>query len=75
MNVYSIEFGDEMRQGTVIRPDFALVLLSCTVAGQCLYRRELHALRCIGDRVPLGPLGRVDAPAQLGEFRFRNSRQ
>src|SRR6267143_1458922 len=39
---------------------------------ECLNRRELHALRIIRDRFPLRPLRCVDAPAQFGQFRFRN---
>jgi hypothetical protein len=39
---------------------------------QWLDGRELHALRLIGDRFPFRPLRRVDAPAQFGQFGFRN---
>ena len=33
-------------------------------------RRELHALRVVGDRLALGPARRGDAPAQVGELRL-----
>src|SRR5438876_188864 len=33
--------------------------------------RELHALRLIVDDFPLGPLRRVDAPAQVGQIGVR----
>ena len=51
---------------------FAPIVLGRPIARQRLNRRELHALRCIRDRFPLRPPCRVYAPAQFGEFRFRN---
>ena len=72
MNVQPIDLGDELRQGVQFRLDLAPVVLCRPIARERLNRRELHALRCIRDRFPFRPLGRVDAPAQFGEFRFRN---
>jgi hypothetical protein len=72
MNVQPINLGDEIRQGVQLGLDLALIVICRPIAGERLGRRELHALRCIRDRFPLGPLCRVDAPAQFGEFRFRN---
>ena len=55
-----------------LRLALAPVVFGRPIARELLHRRELHALRCIRDRFPLRPLRRVDAPAQLGELRFRN---
>ncbi len=72
MNVESIDLGHELRQGVQLRLALAPVVVCRPIARELLNRRELHALRCIRDRFPFGPLGRVDAPAQFGKFRFRN---
>ena len=52
----------------------APVVICRPIAREFLNRRELHALRWIRDRFPFGPPCRVDAPAQFGQFRFRNIR-
>ena len=72
MNVQSIDLGDELRQGVQFRLELAPVVICRPIARERLNRRELHALRCIRDRFSFRPLCRVDAPAQFGEFRFRN---
>ena len=72
VNVQPIDLGDELRQGVQSRLALAPVVLRRPIARELLHRRELHALRCIRDRFPFRPPGRVDAPAQFGEFRFRN---
>ena len=72
MNVQPIDLGHELRQGVQFRLDLAPVVICRPIARECLNRRELHALRCIRDRFPFRPLCRVDAPAQFGQFRFRN---
>src|SRR5205814_4328278 len=41
-------------------------------ARELLSRRELHALRRIGDQFSLRPLGRVDAPAEVVERCLRS---
>ena len=46
----------------------APVVVGRPVARELLHRRERHALRVVGDRLALGPPGRVDAPAQIGEL-------
>jgi hypothetical protein len=48
-----------------------LFLPLCGANRKCAHR-ELHALRCIHDCFPLRPPCRLDAPAQFGQFRFRN---
>ena len=50
----------------------APVVICRPIAREFLNRRELHALRLIRDRFPFRPPCRVDAPAQFGQFRFRN---
>ena len=72
MNVQPVDLGDELRQGVQSRLDLAPVVFGRPIARELLHRRELHALRCIRDRFPFGPPCRVDAPAQFGQFRFRN---
>ena len=72
MNVQPIDLGDELRHGVQPRFARAPVIRRRPIARERLNRRELDALRCIGDRFPFGPPGRVDAPPQFGEFRFRN---
>ena len=63
-----------MNCGSGVQPRLALapVVLRRPIAREGLHRRELHALRCVRDRFPFGPPGRVDAPAQFEQFRFRN---
>src|SRR5438874_8732099 len=73
MDVEPVDLGDELRQGVQSRLHLAPVVLCRPIAGECLHRRELHALRCIRDRFPLGPLCRGDAPAELGEGLARSS--
>src|SRR4029077_10121348 len=73
MNVEAVDLGEELRQR--VQPRFALapVVLRRPVSREGLSRCELHALRCVRDRLAIGPPCRVDAPPQFGEFRFRNT--
>src|SRR2546425_847794 len=50
----------------------AAVVLRAPIAREILHCRELYALRLIVDDFPLGPLRRVDAPAQLGQIGVRS---
>ncbi len=68
MNVESVDFGDELRQRVQPGLDLAPIVLSRPIAREGLSRRELHALRGIGDRLPLGPLRRGDPAAELVEL-------
>ena len=72
VNVQPVDLGDEIRQGIEARLDLAPVVLRRPIARERLHGRELHALRCVGDRFAFGPDGRLDAPAQLPELGFRN---
>jgi hypothetical protein len=72
MNVEPIDLGDELRQG--VQPGLALapVVLGRPVPCEGLNRGELHALRGVRNWLPFGELGRLDAPAQIGEVRLRH---
>jgi hypothetical protein len=72
MNVEPIDLGYELRQGVQFRLALAPVVICRPRAREFLKSCELHALRFIRDRLPLGPPCRVYAPAQFGKFRFRN---
>jgi hypothetical protein len=71
MDVEPFDLGDEVGCGLQSRLKLAQVVVVPPVAREFLHRRELHALRRIGDRFRFGPLGRVDALAQVGELGFR----
>ena len=71
MNVESIDLGDEVRHGVDLRLALAPIVRARPILRELLYRRQLHALRCIRDRFPFRPLCRVYAPTQFGKFRFR----
>src|SRR4051812_13688214 len=71
MDVQAIDLGDELWQGVKARLDLAPVVVGRPIAGERLRRRELHALRRVGDRFALRPLRGVDAPAQVDELLFR----
>src|ERR671922_1822999 len=64
--------GDEMWQGVQSRLDLAPIVFCCPIARECLDRRELYALRLIGDGFSFRPSRRIDAPAQIGKLRFRD---
>jgi len=73
MNVKPVDLGYEIRQGVQFRLALAPVVICPPVAGELLHRCERYALRVVGDRLALGPPGRVYAPAQFGKFRFRKA--
>src|SRR5712671_310627 len=72
MNVQPINLGDEGREGIQFRLTLAPIIVCRPISRELLHRRELHALRCIGDSFPLRPPGCFYAPAQFGKFRFGN---
>jgi hypothetical protein len=72
MNVDTIDLGDELRHGIEFRFNLAPVVFCRPIARERLNRGELHALRCIRDSLSVRPPGCFDAPAQFGEFCFRN---
>ena len=68
MDVQPVDLGDELRQGIEPRFHLAPVVVTSPIAGEVLDRRELHALRRIGDGFAVGPFGGGDTPAKLGEL-------
>jgi hypothetical protein len=56
-------------QGIQFRLHLSPVVIRLPVAHQLLHRRQLDALRLITDRFPVGPLGRCQAPPEVGEGR------
>ena len=73
MNVQPVDLGDELRQGVQFRlaPCASRSPSPSSRASFCIVA-SCTPCDAIGDRFPLGPSGRGDAPAQLGELRFRN---
>src|SRR3982074_3469324 len=49
MNVEPVDLGDEIRYGVQLRLDLAPIIIFRPIAGECLNRRELYALRLILD--------------------------
>src|SRR3989449_2063919 len=72
MNVNAVDSRCELWQGGESRLALAPVVLRALIAREILHCRELYALRLIVDDFPLGPLRRVDAPAQLGQIGVRS---
>ncbi|MGY3458664.1 hypothetical protein ACVWW5_004114 [Bradyrhizobium sp. LM3.4] len=69
MDVEAIDLGDELRQCVELLFDLAPVIGLGPVAAKRLQPRELHALRDVGHRLPVGPARCSDAPAQVIERR------
>src|SRR5713226_6223540 len=72
MNGNAVDRRGELGQRGESRLTLAPVVLRAPIAREILHRRELHALRLIVDDFPLGPLSRVDAPAQVGQIGIRS---
>ena len=60
MNVQPVDLGHEVREGVELRLALAPVVVGRPVAGECLHRRQRHALRVVGDRLAIGPARRCD---------------
>ncbi len=73
VNVKPVDLGYEIRQGVQFRLALAPVIVRPPVARELLHHRERYALRVVGDRLTLGPPGRVYASAQLGKLRLRKT--
>ena len=70
VDVQPVDLGHEIRQGIQLCLDLAPVVLCRPVARELLQRRQLGTLRLIRDRLPVGPLCSVDAPAQIDNLLF-----
>jgi hypothetical protein len=68
VDVQPVDLSHELRQRVQLGLDLAPVVVGRPVAGELLHGRERHALGVIVDRLPLGPPGRLDAPAQLDQI-------
>ena len=66
VDVDPVDLGDEVREGGKALLELAPVVIRRPVVGQCLDRLELHALG--GIHLPVGPLRRLDAVAQVLEL-------
>ena len=62
-----------MKLGKRVQPrlDLAPVILGRPIIGELLHRRQLHALAGVGDRLAVGPAGRLDAPLEVGQIFVR----
>ena len=72
VDVDPVDLGRELRQRVQPRLARAPVVVGRPVAGELLDRRQLHALRAIGDQLPGGQACRGDAAAELGELLLRD---
>ncbi len=60
VNVQPVDLGHEVREGVELRFARAPVVVRPPVAGECLHRRQRHALRVVGDRLAIRPARRGD---------------
>jgi hypothetical protein len=67
VDLLSVDLGVELRQRVQLRLAPPPVVFGRPVAGECLDRRELHALRAIVDQLLGGQPGRGDAATQVFE--------
>ena len=72
VDVEPVDLGGELGQGVELRLALAPVVVRRPVAREVLERRERHALRRVRDGLLLRPPRGLNAPPQVGKFRFRN---
>src|SRR5258708_11972055 len=72
MNVESVDLGDEVWQGFQLRLALAPIVLCRPIPREFLNRRELDALRSIGDGFLVGPTCRLHTPAEVDEISLGN---
>ena len=72
VDVHPVDLGLELRQRVQSRLARAPVVLGRPVAGQLLDRRQLNALRPVGDQLLAGPPRRGDAPPEVGDRFVRH---
>ena len=63
-----VDLGDELRQGIQPRLHLAPVVVVRPVAHELLHRRELHALRLIGNGLTIRPARRRETAAQIEQI-------
>jgi len=69
MNVQPVDLGDELRERVQFRLAFAPIVIGPPITREVLSRRELHALRCIGDVSRSGHFVALMRLRNFGKFR------
>jgi hypothetical protein len=72
VDVDAVDLGDELRQRVQPRFDAPEGVLVQPVVRERLQRRQLHALRSVGDQLFARPARRGDAPAQVVNLLLRD---
>jgi len=72
VDLQAVDLHDELRQRVQLRFDLPPVMAAAPVAGERLEPSQLHALRLIRERFPIGPPRRVDALAEVVQFLLRD---
>ena len=72
VDIQPVDLGDELGMRVQFGFDLAPVVIGRPIARDRLNEGELHAVRRIGDWFLLRESRRRDAPAQFGQFGFRN---
>jgi hypothetical protein len=72
VDIRPIDLGRELRQRVESRLACAPVVIGRPVADKRLDRRQLHALRPIGDQLPGGPARRRETAPQLSDLLLRD---
>jgi hypothetical protein len=70
VDVEPIDLGHELREGVQSRLEPPEVVVGAPIARELLQRRQLHALRPIGDELLVRPARGRDARTQRLEFRL-----
>jgi hypothetical protein len=70
LDVEPVDPGDELRHAIEPCLDLAPVVLRLPVTRDLLERGELHALRLVGDDLPVGPARGRQPPPQVDERRL-----
>jgi hypothetical protein len=70
VNIETVDLRHELRQRVQLRRAAAPVVFRRPVVREGAHRRELHALRLIIDRLPLGRPPRRDPPPEIRDRLF-----
>src|SRR5262245_59207005 len=70
VDVHPVDLGLELRQRVQPRLDPPEVVVGAPVAREFPQRRQLHALRPIGDELLAGPAYRRETAAEVGQVLF-----
>ena len=73
VDVYAVDFGQELRGRVQFRLDFAPIVTFGSVARECLGHRQLHALRIVADQLARRPPRRLYSLPQLDKLGLRNA--